>query len=115
MRAITAFILCFVLAFQGIASARVLQQPCPMDHGQNTVMAGHDMADAGDCCNDADTVSKTGQLCKTNVPCSSTSAAVVTASVAALPAPLAPGYVLTQQALHASFDLAVVWRPPTIS
>jgi hypothetical protein len=111
MRAIISFLLCFVVAFQGIASAHVLLQPCPMDQMQQVSVT----ADADDCCNDSDTVAQTGKLCKTSVPCSSVSSAcLLPAPRVEFPAAPASGLAPAVHALNACVDLPCVWRPPLI-
>lgn len=78
-------------------------------------MAGHAMADAGDCCNDADTVAKTGKLCKSDLPCSSAGACVLPSFRVGLPTTQASDLAPAIQTLNPSFDPSSVWRPPTLS
>jgi hypothetical protein len=111
MRPLIAFLLCFFVAFQSMANAHVLQQPCPMDQSQDVSVA----ADGDGCCNDADTVAKTGKLCKTDVPCGSLGACVLPSFRVWLPATPASDPLPAKQTQHSSIDPSGVWRPPTLS
>jgi hypothetical protein len=122
MRAFFYFLLSVVVAFQGIANAHILQQPCPMEHMQAaSVMADADVdadayAYADDCCNDAATAAQTGKLCKTSAPCSSVSNACMLPSARAkLPAVQGGNLAPVVQPHNTSFTSPSVWRPPLLS
>lgn len=114
MRALVSFLLCLAVAFQGVANAHVLKQSCPMEQGMQ-VVAMDASAPADDCCNDADTASKTGEPCKSGQECSVSLAFAVipltVASRAAASCRIAP----TADFNPLSFDPSAVWRPPTSS
>jgi hypothetical protein len=116
MRVFLALLLCFIVAFQGSVSAYAFQMPCPMDHaGGQTASVDESAQAAEDCCNDAETASKTGKLCKTDIPCSSASACVLPSFHAHLPSAQASAPVPALTALIVSFDPSGVWRPPSLS
>ena len=116
MRVFLALLLCFAIAFQGSVSAHTVQMPCPMGYDGSPSMAVDDHVQAvGDCCNDTDTVAKTGKLCKADTPCGSLSAFAVPAFHAYIPSAQASDPVSALTALVASFDPPGVWRPPSLS
>lgn len=116
MRVFLTLLLCFVVAFQGGVSARAFPFPCPMDHvGGSSVTKDKPTLEVGDCCNDAETVAKTGKLCKTDVPCSSSSACVLASFLAPVPSARTQVPVFALTASIATFDPSGVWRPPALS
>lgn len=119
MRLLLAILLCLAIPFQGIASARTVEPPCPMaqaaievasdDHGRHAGAAA-----AHDCCNDEDAVAKTGKLCKTGQECKVGQAAALAAPVRLAP-DTAPIWVLpTSPSGLLSFHPPGVWRPPAL-
>lgn len=115
MRIFLALLLCFIVAFQGSLSAHAFQMPCPMNHEGGSSMLVDDSAQAaGDCCNDVETATKTGKLCKTDSPCGSSSACVLPSFRAHIPSAQAADPVSALTALIASFDPSGVWRPPSL-
>lgn len=116
MRVFLALLLCFVVAFQGSVGAHASPDSCLMDHdGSPSMSVDASVRAAGDCCNDAETAAKTGKLCKTDTPCSSSSAGVLPSFHAYMSSTQAsdPGSALT--ALIATFDSSGIWRPPFLS
>ena len=114
MQTVLRFLLCFAIAFNGLAFARTLETPCPMMQIDDHQLAG-DTADLGGCCNDADMAAQSGKLCKTGQQCSAPALGVtvrlarpsVNAALdlfSALPPPRI-----------AAFDPASIWRPPSLS
>lgn len=67
---------------------------------------------AGDCYNDAETVDKTGKLCKVDTPCSSGNICVLFTQHAYIPTTQISGPLPVATALIAAVDPSVVWRPP---
>ncbi|MDZ7892154.1 MAG: hypothetical protein U5L73_10415 [Rhodoferax sp.] len=117
MRILLALLLCFVVAFQGSVNAYAFQSHCPMDHaGGESAFVGESVQAADDCCNDAETAAKTGKLCKTDSPCSTSGACVPPMLHAHLPlAPASQDLAPASTALIASFDPSGIWRPPSLS
>jgi len=104
--------MCIVLPLQASAGMDMAGKHCP--HMQDMAASTADADDRHDCCNDAATVAKTGQLCKTGHECSPSFS-----------------YMLTPGIFHLAFTSAVtqtpavlvrtysgppsaVWRPPTL-
>ena len=111
MRTVAVFLLCLFIALQGNAKVHEFQKPCPMEH-----KAGSDFSEkTGDCCNDAETVAKTGKLCKTVDTCSSSGASLCLSSPLGRCIPQRFDLTPQIQSQHASADLLGVWRPPTSS
>ncbi len=113
-------LLCLAVPIQGIADVHMLSAPCPMeqsDHITQMQMAGMDTQDMADhnCCNDAETVAKTGEMCKTGQDCPVSAlypaSLVISLSVAMAPATLHSSLVLSVR----SFDASSVWRPPALA
>lgn len=116
MRVLLALLLCFTLAFQGNVNAQAFSTPCPMGHDGGPSASAHEMVQAeGDCCNDADTAAKTGQLCKTDMPCGTSSAFGLPSFHAHVPSAQASAPVPALTAPIAASDPSGVWRPPTLS
>lgn len=114
MRALLALLLCLAVAFQGIASAYAFKHPCPMEQDGQAMMMDA-MNGNGDCCNDADTVAKTGKLCKSGQPGNLTFSWTVKSFQAPLQIPVSSCLVATAGFVPLSADPSAVWRPPTIS
>ena len=105
--------MCIVLPLQASAGMVMAGKHCP--HMQN--MAAGSPADADDrhdCCNDAATVAKTGQLCKTGHECSPSFSYMLTPGIfhlaftsAVIQAPAVPVRAY-------SGPPSAVWRPPTL-
>jgi hypothetical protein len=114
MRVVLSIFLWLAIAFQGFGVAHAFQNPCPM--GQDMVVLGMGQsASAGDCCNDADTTSKTGKLCKTGQVCSPSGAFMLTAFQAVAFAPSAFPLALANMFFMPSPERSSIWRPPTRS
>lgn len=117
MRLILVLWMCVALPLQAWGGSVPLQPPCPMEAAMvlqgDAQTAGQDIA-MDDCCNDAETFQRTGQMCKIGQEC---------------PAPtglLAPSFVSVAQAPAVS-DLqgpvppepprgspTNIWRPPSL-
>ena len=104
------------LVFQGATHARAAQPPCPMEQSGEVAHVDETAGNSqGDCCNDADTVAKTGKLCKTGAECQAASAGLVVA--------YAYSFVVADSATPPRFverlDLiripSSVWRPPALT
>lgn len=113
-------LLCFAVPIQGIAEVHVLSAPCPMeqsDHMAQMQMVDMDTQDMAnhDCCNDIETVAKTGKMCKTGQDCPVSAlypaSLAISLSVVMAPATLHPSLVLSVR----SFDASSVWRPPALA
>lgn len=58
-------ILCLLIPLQGFAALRTVGVPCPMQAGMSMNVDMDDLAEAmEDCCNDAATFERTGEICK---------------------------------------------------
>jgi hypothetical protein len=109
--------MCIVLPLQVTASMEMAGQHCPhmQPHMQN--MAAGSPADAGDrhdCCNDAATVAKTGQLCKTGYECSPLFSYLLTPGIFHLAFTSAVTQTPTLRVPTYSGPPSAVWRPPTL-
>lgn len=113
MRAYLALMLCFMIAFQGVANANVFKQPCPMQQGMEH-MASDATVGAGSCCNDADTAAKTGKLCKTGQECSLSTSAIMSLQTTLLD-PMSSPQVVTTLFMTPALHPSAVWRPPSFS
>lgn len=120
LRPFLLMLLCLVAPLQGIADVHLLSAPCPME--QSDRMAQMQMADMDtqamadhDCCNDVETVAKTGKICKTGQDCPVSAlypaSLAISLSVMVAPTTLHPSLVLSVR----SFDASSVWRPPAFA
>lgn len=68
MRLLLTLVLCLLMPLQGFAALQGLAVPCPMQAGMSMNVDIADMVDLADaledCCNDAATLERTGELCK---------------------------------------------------
>ncbi|NQD37635.1 hypothetical protein HPT27_11420 [Permianibacter sp. IMCC34836] len=77
------------------------------------VMADDDSGD--DCCNDAEAVAKTGQLCKAGQECPTGSLGIlIQPAVDVSPRITALAFSVTPLFIH-TFDPSSVWRPPALA
>jgi hypothetical protein len=114
MRRLFTFVLCLALALQGVAQARVVEQPCPMQkrmhaHGVHAAKTAHH------CCNDAATAAKTGKACKTGQACAAAGAWLMSSQSLCTSAPLAVSSVSSFEPFALSIDFGGRWRPPALS
>jgi hypothetical protein len=115
-RLILIFSLCIAVPFQGIAGTLPVSAPCPMMQGNVDTMM-HSMADMNnaaqhDCCNDADTLAKTGKLCKTGQECPSSSVYLPEPFLAIAPSFSASSPSFSRDTLAITRNTSLVWRPP---
>ena len=113
MRAFTALMIFFMVAFQSNVDARVVKQPCAMEQGMQAEM--HDSAATRDCCNDEETAAKTGNLCKTGQECNLPHTFTLVSLQAPVQAPVATPVVPAGNLFSPSFNPPDIWRPPTFS
>jgi len=78
-------------------------------------MASMDMDHQHSCCNDADTVAKTGKPCKAEQDCQPASPGLVNHADNPLSAAIGTQSPLFNSRSALSFDLSATWRPPTPS
>jgi hypothetical protein len=68
MRRLLAIILCLLIPLQGFAALKTVSVPCPMQAGMSMAVDMADLDDLAeameDCCNDAATFERTGEMCK---------------------------------------------------
>jgi hypothetical protein len=115
-RIILIIALCIAVPFQAVAGTLLVSAPCPMMQDQSDTMMQHmaDMNNAAqhDCCNDADTVAKTGKLCKTGQECPSSSVYLPEPFLAMAAAFAVSKPIFSRNTLIISRNSALVWRPP---
>lgn len=111
VRIVTIVLFCLGLLFQSHADAALPQHPCPME-----AQATWNMADGMDdgCCNDAATALATGMLCKTDVPCASTSVGILPPSGVFVPSLPSCSPLAAFAALRCTNAPSAVWRPPSL-
>ena len=116
MRFFIALLLCLAIPFQGWAAGAVVQTPCPM--GDMVAMqadaASEEMADLGDCCNDAATAALTGKLCKTGQECQAPTGWLGALSQPVIQAQPTSVLLVTGTPTPPRGAPASVWRPPAL-
>ena len=114
MKRLLLLTLCLLLPFQGFAALVAFEPPCPM-----AMSAGSDAeavsvdAMASDCCNDADTVAQTGELCKSGQECSSGGPGLLFPPMMQAVAPVAAERFTLLSLFIPRLFLDGLWRPPT--
>lgn len=115
MRFFIAFLLCLAIPLQGWAAGAGIQAPCPM--GDMVAMQAADnseeMAELGDCCNDAATAALTGKLCKTGQECQAPTGWLGTISQPFMQSQPTSVLLVTGAPMPLRGAPATVWRPPT--
>lgn len=122
MRVWIALLIALSFASQGWAATRATDAPCPMEAEMPGAMAqataafdgAVDDAMSGDCCNDMETFSLTGQTCKTEQDCQ----APLTGLLLPLPDKTTVAAVrqiapVLQSLAAPSVTVVALWRPPT--
>lgn len=107
-------VFCIALPLRVPAGTTAMGEHCP--HMQDmSAPAQPDSGRTHDCCNDAATVAKTGQLCKTGYECSPSLSYLVSSILltSAIPVAHAQRPALPPQ-LHVG-PPGAVWRPPALS
>lgn len=113
MRTLLVLILSLSIPLQGFANVFAFKETCPMEQSMKMAQTGTGHV-GHDCCNDADTFTKTGKLCKTGQTCPGASVFIVTMPLASsLPAPHSL-YISSTELFALSFDSFSVWRPPAL-
>lgn len=112
MRTLLLLILCLAIPLQGFAAMVALEPPCPMEA---TAAGSMDASDsmAHDCCNDADTVAKTGKLCKMGQECPSGGQYLLFPPVVLAVAPVTVDRFSLITHFIPTLSPAGLWRPPT--
>jgi hypothetical protein len=105
-------IMCAVLPLQASSGVEMAGQHCP--HMQDMAGSPADAGDRHDCCNDAATVAKTGQLCKTGYECSPLFSYLLTPGIFHLAFTSAVTQTPTLRVPTYSGPPSAVWRPPTL-
>lgn len=112
MRLLNLFLitlLCIAIPLQGIASMVVTKTPCP---AEAVDMASMDTDHEHSCCNDADTVAKTGKPCKAEQDCQTASPGLIDQADNPLSAAIGSHHSLLNSRSALSFDPSATWRPP---
>jgi hypothetical protein len=97
---------------QTLAQVPAERTPCPMMQSD----ADQAMPDLGfkhDCCNDAETVAKTGKLCKAAQECSSGVSILLFEATPLSPVPVFSTHWLAGVPFALTLEPASIWRPPT--
>lgn len=101
---------------QGFANVAALEAPCPMMEAESSSAAHSEMqGDAShDCCNDAETFSKTGKLCKTDLPCQSVNQMPLSVySLLFFAMTVEPPRPMPERVIR-FHEPARIWRPPAL-
>ena len=104
--------MCIVLPLQASAGMDMAGKHCP--HMLDMAGSPADADDRHDCCNDAATVAKTGQLCKTGHECSPSFSYMLTPGIFHLAFTSAVTQTPAFPARTYSGPPSAVWRPPTL-
>lgn len=104
-------LLIFALPLQGIASVIEFKIPCPAETFGSVAM---DAGDKHSCCNDADTVAKTGKLCKTQQNCQTSTLGFIELTQPLFAEAIGRKIPLFFDQLSQSFDPSASWRPPNL-
>jgi hypothetical protein len=113
MRILNLFLitlLCLAIPLQGVARVMTVETACPAKlDGMTTDDSVHNK----NCCNDIDTVAKTGQHCKAEQDCQPTSLGMINQLESPLIASVGAEKISPPNAFALTFDPSATWRPPT--
>ena len=120
MRSLVTLLLCLSLSLQGLGAGLSVRAPCHMDDmmaiqastGDNSDI--EQIADLGDCCNDAATYTLTGKLCKTGQECQASTGWMTPFSPPVIQTPPSSVLLVIGTPTPPDGAPASVWRPPTI-
>jgi hypothetical protein len=105
--------LCLLVIFQGNLYAGDKDNPCPMKTGSHAEMSGH--SETGhDCCNDEETVAKSGELCKTGQECSFSHPYASASPQIPLHGPVVTGTLAVYRFFIPPQLPKAIWRPPAL-
>jgi len=104
-------ILCIALPLRAIADAVASGEHCPRMQAETSA----DSSGGHDCCNDAATFAKTGQLCKMGQECSPPMTYLLPPTVLQVFVATQHSVVITPPTHLYSRPPAAVWRPPSLS
>ena len=113
MRKVLVFVVCFVLGLQGLAQARVMAEPCPIQR-TGSVQAMHGPGTPR-CCNDADQTTKTGRACKLGQECPVAGAWLPSAQDSWVPVRATDPAASSFEPFALCIDPRGRWRPPALS
>jgi hypothetical protein len=113
MKTLLLLILCFAIPLQGFAALAAFETHCPMEAVSMGSMDDADDPMMRDCCNDPDTVAKTGKLCKMGQECSSGAQCLLFPSVMSAVAPVDAERFSLISPFIPLLSAAGLWRPPT--
>jgi|SRR5690606_8258541 len=114
MRALTILLICFAMAFQGLANAHVFEEPCAMAEDMHGAMT----ADAGavdECCLHGDATAETGTLCTSGQDCNLAQVFAVVSLQSQGQGPVAPRFTPLANPFPPSSNPSDIWRPPAFS
>ncbi|MDD1622473.1 MAG: hypothetical protein LUQ11_13440 [Methylococcaceae bacterium] len=113
MRLINLFLitlLCFAIPFQGIAGMVLVKTSCSAESAGAMAV---DTDDEHACCNDAETVAKTGKLCKAEKDCQPASPGMVNPTETSISAVFGGEKITVPGIFARAFYPSATWRPPT--
>lgn len=117
MRRLLALVLCLLMPLQGFAALQVIAVPCPMQAGMSMNVDVGDMADLADamedCCNDAATFERTGELCKPGQSLHVPAVWLPPFASFEFQIPTAPSLGEPVWRMHPPGQPTRLWRPPT--
>jgi hypothetical protein len=114
MRALLLAFLCCSLLVQSVGGLRTLYS-CPMSDAHALTLSASADAVNPECCNDAGAISGTGEPCKTDMPCCSTSSLSIPSLHVHIPSAKAPTPRPVAVTLMPSLEPSGIWRPPALS
>jgi hypothetical protein len=115
MRVVCLILLCLTVGLQSPVQARAAKSPCPMEQSGLPVAADASMPMQDDCCNDAETVAKTGKLCKTGMECQSSSPCLLVSPSYGYVSQFASQLPRIAERVRPADSPASVWRPPALN
>jgi hypothetical protein len=114
MRRLIALILCLLIPLQGFATLKTASVPCPMQAGMSMNVDMDDLTEAmEDCCNDAATFERTGEMCKSGKNLQAPSSWMPPPSPMEFQAHATPPLREPVWREHPPGQPTRLWRPPT--
>lgn len=115
MRVLCLIVLCLSIGLQSPAHARPAKAPCPMEQSESATAVDDPMPMQHDCCNDAETVAKTGKLCKTAMECQSSSPCLLVSPAHGYVSKFAAHAPRSAERVRPADSPTSVWRPPALN
>jgi len=116
LRTLLVCLLLVSLPLQAMTPKETNRAPCPMAHAMGSMAMDADHGtmpqQTPDCCEDAETLARTGQLCKPGQDCQASQLSIPLQQPVTGPHAVAPPAQQAPPPIWSPLALNAIWRPP---